>query len=384
MPLIDLVNGIGYRVDTADPTPTLGEGAIVVKESGGDLRCIYVVGTTLYCKRSTDGGLTWEAAETAVVELYSGSDGIDFDAAIDSNDDIQVIYTVRNGVSGSFRSMYQLVRDYTTGWAAKVDIIGNTDYKHYPRVAVDSVDDIHVLFHYASWGTPHARYIKCTAGVWGAVTTLSAGTSKAQQFGHSICVDSVDNIHVVYGAGNNIVYCLYNGAWQAEETIGTFSWGALTWTLLTEILVDSGDVVHIVWSSGGYGVNNTMSQIIYRNGNTGTWNPIVVLTDSTQPQGAPYGMSAAINGLDEIDVCFTGSTWSITDPTWTTGNHIQYSGGAWGAVGVLSDYNGGSVFGMLWAKRPVQMTLATGYVALMLGVIIIAPTVNTNPATGVT
>ncbi|MDZ4230693.1 MAG: hypothetical protein U1B77_02620, partial [Dehalococcoidales bacterium] len=367
MALVDFVNSTGYLVSSD------GQEAKVVKDSSGNLWCLYVVGTILYCQKSTDAGATWEAAETVVTESYSGSDGIEFDIAVDSGDDIHVVYRLRTNGSETNR-LYHIVRDAVSDWGTKSDILGVAAYYKYPKIAVDGSGDIHCLFHYGTLGSASARYVKRTAGVWGSVTNLST-SAKGQFNGHDICVDSLGNVHVAYGSGSNIVYRLYNGAWQAEEAIGTFSWGGFSWTLLDSILVDSLNVVHIVWMSGGYGVNSSMAQIIYRKGNTGAWGSIQVLTDATQPQGAPYGMSAAINNLDEVDVCFAGSRWSTTDPAWLTGNHIRYSGGAWSSVEVLVDYNFGNVYGMLWAKYPSWARMSSGFIALMVAA---APQVTTQ------
>jgi len=373
MALVDIVSGTGYMVAPS------GVEAKFVMDSGGNIWCLYVVGTSLYCQKSTDGGVTWGAPETAVTESYSGSDGIEFDVGVDSLDNIHVVYRVRTGTSSQNR-LYHLIRTAGTGWGAKSDILGVQAYYKYPKIAIDSVDNIHCVYHYGTLGSASTRYLKRASGVWGSATSL-AGYPKTQYNSQDICVDSFDNVHAVYGKSDYLYYRLYTGGvWQAEELIGNLAFGSYTWTLVASILVDSSDIVHIVWTSAGYGVNSSMAQVLHRKGNTGAWGSIEQLTDATQPQGAPYGMSAAINNLDEIDVCFAGSRWSITNPVWLTGNHIKYSAGAWGSVEVLVDYNFGNVYGMLWAKFPSFARLPSGYI---VGMVAAAPTVSTQGVTDV-
>jgi len=305
-------------------------------------------------------------------------------AAIDSSDIIHVVYVNYLGSPTYDKQLYYLYRDPSTGWSVKENVLGVDDTIGllFPRIAVDSSDDVHCVFHRGSGPNKRVSYVKRTSGVWGIQVELARkGDREATHKEQDICVDSNDYLHVVYrgtGAEPRLHYMLYNGSWQAEETLaGTGSNEQST----PNVMVDSGDVVHVVWAGEGYAATYpNYYQICHIAGNTGAWGPVEVLTDASQPQGW-YGLAAGINDLDEIDICFGGKPWSIPNPTWTTGNHIKYSGGAWGDVTVLSDYNIGTVFDMLWAATPAQCSLPTGFIALILGSI--PPTVTTEAMTDV-
>ncbi|KKL17031.1 hypothetical protein LCGC14_2489620, partial [marine sediment metagenome] len=86
---------------TSEPSVVIDTGSavqgVIVRTSASTLWALYVIGAVLYAKSSTDDGVTWSAADTVATESYSGTDGIQFDAAVNSTGDIEVIYTVRVG-----------------------------------------------------------------------------------------------------------------------------------------------------------------------------------------------------------------------------------------------------------------------------------------------
>jgi len=377
------VDTSGYQVNTS------GSSGSIVKDSSGNLWCLYVIGTSFYCRESTDGGITWEDAETVVTESYGGTDGIEFDAAVDSSNIIHVVYRVRTD-GATINTLYYIYRDPTTGWSVKEDILGAASYYKHPKVAVDSSDNVHCIYHKGTLGSASVRYVKRTSGVWGSEVLLVAKYNLGTGSGYDaqdICIDGLGYIHVVYEGGSAsattyLYYMLNDGIWQAEETLAGF--GDLDLDQRhPSIAVDSSNVVHVVWSGEGHSATYpAVAQVCHIAGNTGAWGSVELVTDTSQPQGWPHGVSFAINDLNEIDICFAGSTWSVPNPTSTTGNHIKYSGGAWGSVEVLSDYNIAAVYGMLWAATPAQCTLASGFIVLMTGDWS-APTVTTQAVTNI-
>lgn len=368
---------LGYQVHDAT-TPV----ASIVRDSNGYYWCLYVVGTSLYCRRSTDSGVTWGDAETVVTESYSPPIyGISPDVAIDSSDVIHVVYGVRANGTVTY-TLYHIYRDPVTGWSTKEDIIGSTGWYLYPKIAVDSSGDIHCVYHYGRQVfNKDLMYIKRTSGVWGSPVTLVTKNLLGMDSSYNaqdICVDSLDNLHVVYtggvyearGAHPDLFYKLYNGSWQAEEKIAGLA-DEDREQRYPSVAVDSSNVVHVVWQGEGYSVSHPEynSEVCYVKGNTGAWDTPIALTDILGSVYS-YGLSLAVNDLDEIDVCWCGKGYSPTNVAWHTGNHIKHTIDGWGIVNVLSDYSICVVGGMLWARHPPTANTPNGYAALMRGEVV--------------
>jgi len=118
------------------------------------------------------------------------------------------------------------------------------------------------------------------------VTTGTASTEVHRA--PSIAVDSKDTVHVTWfgsSAANSASYNIY----YKNRTAAGF-WNAIT--MVTEdttdmyhqypsIAVDSKDNVHVVWSGQTTSVANNNIQYRRRDGTTGTWGSIVMLTSET-------------------------------------------------------------------------------------------------------
>lgn len=339
----------------------------VARDSTGKLWVVYAVDESLYAQSSTDSGLTWSAAETIVTESpHFDISGLDI--CIDSSDVLHLVYANRPGVFGSLQ-LYYFYRDPVTGWSTKEDVLGNIVNLRHPKIAVDSSDDLHCVYNERTGGTARVAYVKRTSGTWGSPTILATKTSRVTAYqSQDICVDSNDYVHVVYRGSYlapRLHYKLWNGSWQAEETLAGTGSNAQSHMAIT---VDSSDIVHIAWAGIGHGATYPARyQVCHISGNTGAWGSVEALTDIDGNQGYPYGMDIAINALDEIDICWSGTGYSPTNPSlWVTGNHIKYSSGAWSAVDVISDYHITGIHSMLWHYLPDDGILASGYMVIYL------------------
>jgi len=291
---------------TIDPTligntayPAYNNARTMVKDSSGNLWIVYpkyATGTQIYCNKSTDNGLTW-TNETAIT---SGNYG-----------------------------------------------------RYSPSIAIDSSDNLHVVWHgYHSGSTSYQqiRYAKYTASTtsWGTPESVTTEASEHQQVS-SISVDSSDNLHVVWHGQhsgsttyNQIRYRKYTLATTTWETIVNLTTEASEHQYYSSIAVDPSDNLHVVWY-GQDAVSPSYYQIRYRKYtlSTTTWETIENRTSGNYHQYAPciavdsssnlhlawYGNNAAVDGQQIRYLKYTNAVgWdaSVTEVTDSTLNGGTY------------------------------------------------------------
>lgn len=161
-------------------------------------------------------------------------------------------------------------------------------------LAVDSRDNIHVVWDGFGWGTNpgaiNVEYRMRSSLGWQpqeAVTDRNVTQGRP-----SIAVDSKDFVHVVWeGLGwgtntgfGNIEYRMRSLAgWQAVEGVTDMNVNQLE----ASIAMDFMDNVHVVWFGMGWGTNITHSNVEYRMRSSSGWQMVVGLTDSALAQLFP-------------------------------------------------------------------------------------------------
>ena len=111
------------------------------------------------------------------------------------------LWCVYHRISGSYR---QIFASYSTddGETWTEEAVTSASYNQYhPAIAIDSQDNIHVVWRGLGWGTntnyTNIRYRKRTSSGW---QSHEAVTDKNKhQYHPSIAIDSNDNVHVVWG-----------------------------------------------------------------------------------------------------------------------------------------------------------------------------------------
>jgi len=328
----------------------------IARDATGVLWCVYVNGLSIMARWSGDNGETWSEPETVVTESYEGvADGAELDMRVDSSGKVQVVYAVRTGVSGSYRTLYHIYRDTITGWTTKEDIIGSEKYIKYPRMALDSSDDIHVIYHEGTLGGASADYIKRASGVWGSPYTLETHTYH-NIWSHDIAVDETDSVHCVYISrrGRSVYHREYRGSWLAEDTLFTTDDYDVD-QFGVKIAINSGGQCQVVWAGHNEaGTYPTKHQIRFCKGITGSFAAVEELTDVNAHQVATFGQNATIydlditiDYLDRIDIVWKGNA---TEVLGTTVSRIRYDG-AWSDIAALFDV-AATVYDMLWAWHP--------------------------------
>jgi len=168
--------------------------------------------------------------------------------AVDSSNRIHVFWL--DSTPGNDEIYYRKSTNKGVSWGTTQRLTWSSDHSGYPRAAFDSNEHIHLVWHDETPGNFEAYYKKSTNhGVsWGPAKRLTwnAGASSRPR----IAVDSNDDIHVVWldsSPGNHEIY-------YKKSTNHGNTWGPakrLTWdtafTLNPEIAMDSNDNIHIVW-----------------------------------------------------------------------------------------------------------------------------------------
>ena len=205
--------------------------------------------------------------------------------AIDSQDNIHVAW---DGNTAGSPVNYQIrYRKYTSSWQAIEEITSNANFDQiWNSIAIDSQDNIHVVWRGAVSGlnASQIRYRERTNS-WQPIVELTNDNNNWQD-SPAIAIDSQDNIHVVwYGntvgspVNNQIRYRKYTSSWQAIEEITS---NANYNQVLPTIALDSHDNIHFAWE--GYTANSlAVSQIRYRK-YTSSWQAIEELTSSQNNQ----------------------------------------------------------------------------------------------------
>ena len=208
--------------------------------------CDYTPGNSeIYYKRSTDGGLTWSDSQ----RLIWNSGNSSYPAiAIDSNNNLHVMW--HDWTPGNWEIYYKRSTDGGSTWNATKRITWTSSDSYDPEIAIDSNNNLHVVWYDSTPGNYEIYYKRSTDGgsTWGATKRLTWNSSNSIH--PAIAIDSNNNLHVVWWdstPGNWEIY-------YKRSTDGGLSWGAmkrLTWNSGSScdpaIAIDSNNNIHVVW-----------------------------------------------------------------------------------------------------------------------------------------
>jgi hypothetical protein len=212
--------------------------------------------TEIYHKKSTNGGSTWTTKRVTFNSGVSLSPAI----AIDSSNNLHVIWF--DWTPGQTEIYYSKSTDGGSTWTSK-RLTYNPGSSTHPTIAVDSNDNIHIVWDDSTPGTGEIYHKKSTNGgtTW---TTKRMTYNSGGSYYPSIAVDSNDNLHTSwhdYTPGNSEIY--YKRSTNAGSTWATkrltFNSGNSD---IPTIAIGSDNHIHIVWqdnSPGDY-------EIYYRKG----------------------------------------------------------------------------------------------------------------------
>jgi len=212
----------------------------------------------IYYKRSTDGGSTWDA--TKRLTWNSGSSRYPA-IAIDPNNNLHVVW--HDNIPGNYEIYYKKSTDGGSTWGATKRLTMNSGDSNYPGIAIDSNNNIHVVWDDLTPGNYEIYYKRSTDGgsTWGGSQriTWNSGSSGIT----AIAIDSNNNLHMVWDDSTPSNWEIY----YKSSSDGGSTWSAakrLTWnsgsSYYPAIAIDSNNNLHMVWQDSTPG----NSEIYYK------------------------------------------------------------------------------------------------------------------------
>ena len=267
-------------------------GRKIVRKSNGDYWCCYTRsdGTRdqIYSAYSTDDGVTWTEVQVSFVTAQSQSSPA---IAIDSADNLHIVWNGRGWGDnpGSENVQY---KKRTTFWGSQEAITDETNYQRTASISIDSSDIPHVVWRgsFDDGGNPdfiRIQYSNRSGGSWSNAEDIGEGeTVKEDQDLPDLEVDSSNTIHIIWAGTGHGTYptksqILYrdgtSGSWGTKELVTDIDAGQTSMS----IVVDTNGDIHLVWKGKGWGNNTTKDNIQYRKRESGVWQTQEAITDTS-------------------------------------------------------------------------------------------------------
>ncbi|MBA7663180.1 hypothetical protein ES703_71219 [subsurface metagenome] len=224
------------------------------------------------------------------------------------------------------------------------DYSGMENYdQHYPSIAVDSNDYLHIVWYGMASGFttyPQIWYAKYTAS-WIAPVRIStyAGMENYDQGYPSIALDSNDYRHIVWNGmassfttSPQIWYAKYTTSWVTPVRISTYAEMENHDQNYNSIAIDSKDYLHVGWQGKALGFT-TEHQIWYAKYTTSWVTPVRISTYTGMEDNNQGGVSIATDSHDYLHVLWHGmaNLWyrAYTD-SWQNILFLQPTGNNYG------------------------------------------------------
>ncbi|MEM3002136.1 MAG: choice-of-anchor D domain-containing protein, partial [Candidatus Nitrosocaldus sp.] len=232
-------------------TSTLGnsESPSVAIDSANNIHVVWHDNTPgnyeIYYKKSTDGGNTWSADQRLT---YTSGVSNNPMIAIDSANNIHVVW--HDNTPGNYEIYYKKSTDGGNTWTWAKRLTYTSGSSNNPAIGVDSSGNIHVVWHDNTPGNYEIYYKKSTDGgntwTWAKRLTYTSGSSNNPAIG----IDSSGNIHVVWHDNTPGNYEIYYK--KSTDGGNTWTWAKrLTYTSGSSnnpaIGIDSSGNIHVVW-----------------------------------------------------------------------------------------------------------------------------------------
>ncbi|MBD3216356.1 MAG: hypothetical protein GF311_27330 [Candidatus Lokiarchaeota archaeon] len=305
-----------------------------------------------YCNYTNEYG--WSNATVISDDATNWNNGNSYDPeiAIDYLDNLHVVWrdrTVGWWGGGALTDEEIMYCNFTvgTGWS-NASIISddfsnwNTGNSYKPSIAVDSSNNLHVVWYdhtIGTWGSDaeifYCNYTSATG--WSNATVISDDATNwntGSSYSPSIVADTEDNLHVVWhdetdgwwGDDTEIMYCNYvsSTGWSNASIISDdFTNWNNKWSGKPSIAIDSTDYVHVSWYDLSDGSWGTDTEIMYSNYTSATgWSNASVISDDATGwnTGNSYTPSIAVDSTNKLHVVWHDDT----NGTWGKDTEIMY------------------------------------------------------------
>lgn len=311
----------------------------LVRVSNGTLYAVHVrkLGPyyQIYVEKSEDEGATWiDETRISIYPTMNSWPHYEPSIAVDSNDTLHVVW---KGRITEFPASTQIWYANSSAWvnATRISDVAGMDHEDnwqtHPTIVVDSEDNLHILWQgkadgYASGQIWYKNYIESWSN------PIRINTDTRSQSGSSIAVDSEDNLHVVWGGrtaeypdNTQIWYRNYNVSWGTITRISTYGGMESYDQYFPTIALDSLDELHVAWYGKATGFT-TNYQIWYNKKSTSWAGPIRISTNTDMYDYDQEFPSIAVDSKDDIHVLWDGKTTShaVYDKIWYAKYNVSW------------------------------------------------------------
>ena len=259
----------------------------------------------IYYKKSTNGGSNWMTTKRLTWNSsYSQWPTI----ATDSNNNIHIVW--QDGIPINYEIYYKKSTNGGATWTTSRRLTWSSNYSQKPAIAIDSGDNIHVVWHDTTLGNYEIYYKKSTNGgaTWTVTQRLTWSTGLSGS--PTIVIDSTDNVHLVWhddspGWPNLEIY--YKKSTDEGATWTTTQ--RLTWSLGSSLDpttgIDSSGNIHVLWSDSTPG-----NYEIYHKKSTNGGSNWIATQRLTWNSGQSSSPAIAVDSNGKIHIVWEDNTFS--------------------------------------------------------------------------
>jgi len=288
----------------------------LIRLSNGTFWCCFHRGDTadIYVAWSEDYGETWNPR--TVSSVYTS---LNPSVCVDSND---VVHLTWRGAS-ALDTEYHIRYCNSSDWSNIRNIsYTNSQYYYSPAIAVDSLDNLHVVFERDDAGASEVYYVNSTdnGNSWGThVAITNEGDKNDDQWIPSIAINSSDSIHVVFmeedggPSGLDAVKHMYSddygdtwSGWDADLIAGDSTYHYHN----PCIVISDDDNLHVIF------YNTVSSDACYSINVSGAgWSAIEEI------EASATGGSLGTNSNNYVHACYNGEP----NLHWAYNNTVSWS-----------------------------------------------------------
>ena len=263
--------------------------------------------------------VVWDDDATGIIEIYySGFTGGSWSPTPENISNTPGDSQVPSIAADSSGSLHVVWDDDTTGiaeiyysgftggsWSSTPENISNNPGQSwYSFIAVDSLDNLHVVWQDDTTGITEIYYSRFTGGSWSPTPENISNTPGDSQV-PSIAVESPTNLHVVWDDDTTGIVEIYYSGWTGgswsptPENISNNTPGN---SQFPSIAADSSGNLHVVWDDDTTGI----AEIYYSRFTGGSWSPTPENVSNTP--GQSWYSFIAVDSSDNLHVVWMDDT----------------------------------------------------------------------------
>jgi hypothetical protein len=227
-----------------------------------------------------------------------------------------------------------IISAQTSGWKNDERLTVNDADSRRPDIAVDSHNNVHVVWEDMRGGSAGIYYKLFDGNSWTDDLRLDNPTIGGGLPG--IAVDRYDNVHVVWGAGlpdEQIYYTMNDGGgWSTPLKLTTNSGIRLGWmpqTSIRVVTISNGNI-YIFWTDASDSESMDIAYIFY---NGIIWGPKQSATNDPRIDYDHFNPDVAVDSNDNLHLAYV-----TTDPSSNYFIHYRkFDGDSWSEEGQISD-----------------------------------------------